>query len=92
MAFTEKEKPAAHSEKCLVSVNHGMSSLKDVADGRNYCPMRTLRDAGFTAKDEIEKVRKGALDRIHGEMNESLARFQDTDAEEVRGLGGSLQP
>ncbi|XP_053158016.1 uncharacterized protein LOC128347425 isoform X2 [Hemicordylus capensis] len=38
------------------------------------------RDAGLTAKEEMERVMKGTLDRFHREMDERLARLHDTDA------------
>ena len=49
------------------------------------------RDAGLTAKEEMERVMKGTLDRLHREMDERFARLNDTDAKcgfllEVEGL------
>uniref|UniRef100_UPI00358F7EF6 zinc finger MYM-type protein 1-like n=1 Tax=Myxine glutinosa TaxID=7769 RepID=UPI00358F7EF6 len=38
------------------------------------------RDAGLTAKEEMERVMKGTLDRLHREMDERFARLHDTDA------------
>ncbi|XP_072172633.1 zinc finger MYM-type protein 1-like [Diadema setosum] len=38
------------------------------------------RDAGLTAKEEMERVMKGTLDRIHTEMGERFTRLNDTDA------------
>ncbi|XP_072129186.1 zinc finger MYM-type protein 1-like [Mobula birostris] len=49
------------------------------------------RDAGLTAKEEMERVMKGTLDRLHREMDERFARLHDTDAKfgfllDVKGL------
>ena len=38
------------------------------------------RDAGLTANEEMERVMKGTLDRLHREMDERFARLHDTDA------------
>ncbi|XP_022237284.1 uncharacterized protein LOC106478051 [Limulus polyphemus] len=38
------------------------------------------RDAGLTAKEEMERVMKGTLDCLHREIDESFARLHDTDA------------
>ncbi len=38
------------------------------------------RDAGLTAKEEMERVMKGTLDSLHREMDERFARLHDTDA------------
>jgi hypothetical protein len=37
------------------------------------------RDAGLTAKEEMNRVMKGTLDRLHREMNERFSRLHDTD-------------
>ena len=37
------------------------------------------RDAGLTANEEMERVMKGTLNRLHREMDERFARLQDTD-------------
>ena len=37
------------------------------------------RDAGLTFKEEMERVMKGTLDRLHREMDERFARLTDTD-------------
>ena len=37
------------------------------------------RDAGLTAKEEMGRVMKGTLDRLHREMDERFARLHDTD-------------
>ena len=37
------------------------------------------RDAGLTAKEEMERVMKGTLDRLHRKMVERFARLHDTD-------------
>ena len=38
------------------------------------------RDAGLTAKEEMDRVMKGTIDRLHREMDERFARLHDTDA------------
>ncbi|XP_069944216.1 protein O-linked-mannose beta-1,2-N-acetylglucosaminyltransferase 1-like [Cherax quadricarinatus] len=38
------------------------------------------RDAGLTAKEEMERDMKGTLDRFHGEIDERFTRLHDTDA------------
>ncbi|XP_013793818.1 uncharacterized protein LOC106477840 [Limulus polyphemus] len=38
------------------------------------------RDAGLTTKEEMERVMKGTLGRLHREMDERFARLHDTDA------------
>ena len=38
------------------------------------------RDAGLTAKEEMERVMKGTLDRLHREMDKRFACLHDTDA------------
>ncbi|KAJ6668573.1 hypothetical protein lerEdw1_012055 [Lerista edwardsae] len=37
------------------------------------------RDAGLTAKQEIERIMKGALDRLHRELDEIFTRLHNTD-------------
>ena len=36
-------------------------------------------DAGLTAKEEMERVTKEIVGRLHREMDERLARLHDTD-------------
>ena len=38
------------------------------------------RDAELTAKEEMERVMKGTLDRLHRKMDEGFARLHGTDA------------
>ncbi|XP_022239273.1 uncharacterized protein LOC111085357 [Limulus polyphemus] len=38
------------------------------------------RDAGLTAKEEMERVMKGTFDCLHREMDKRFARLHDTDA------------
>ncbi|XP_053108997.1 uncharacterized protein LOC128326342 [Hemicordylus capensis] len=38
------------------------------------------RDAGLTAKEEMERVMKGTLDHLHREMDESFTHLHNTDA------------
>ena len=38
------------------------------------------RDAGLTAKEEMESVMKGTLDHLHREMDKRFARLHNTDA------------
>lgn len=42
-------------------------------------PGENLRDAGLTAKEEIERVMKGSLDRIVEELNARFNRLNETD-------------
>ena len=37
------------------------------------------RDAGLTAKEEMERVMKETLDRLNREIDERFARLHDTD-------------
>lgn len=43
-------------------------------------PGENSRDAGLSAKEEMERVMKGTLDRLHREMDERFTRLHDTDA------------
>lgn len=54
--------------------------MRGVRGERNECPGETERDAGLTAKEEMERVMKGVLDRLHSEMDERFTRLNDTDA------------
>lgn len=47
---------------------------KKKMDGENS------RDTGLTAKEEMERVMKGTLDRIHNEMKERFVRLNDIDS------------
>ena len=38
------------------------------------------RDVGLTAKQEMERVMKGTLDRLYREIEARFKRLQDTDA------------
>ena len=49
------------------------------------------RDAGLTAKEEMEGVMKGTFDHFHREMDERFTRLHDTDVKfgfllDVKGL------
>ncbi|XP_053101887.1 52 kDa repressor of the inhibitor of the protein kinase-like [Hemicordylus capensis] len=43
-------------------------------------PGEKSRDAGLTAREEMERVMKGALDRLNRELGERFTRLHDTDA------------
>lgn len=43
-------------------------------------PGENSRDAGLSAKEEMERVMKGTLDCLHREMDERFTRLHDTDA------------
>ena len=38
-----------------------------------------VRDAGLSATDQVKRVIKGALDRLHKEMNYPFSRLYDID-------------
>ncbi|KAJ8048191.1 hypothetical protein HOLleu_00398 [Holothuria leucospilota] len=43
-------------------------------------PSENARDAGLTAKEEMERVMKGILDHVNREMDERFQRLHDTDS------------
>ncbi|XP_040262207.1 52 kDa repressor of the inhibitor of the protein kinase-like [Bufo bufo] len=47
---------------------------------KKQMPGENLRDVGLSAKEEMERVMKGTLVRLHREMDEKFTRLHDTDA------------
>ncbi|KAJ8040114.1 hypothetical protein HOLleu_14319 [Holothuria leucospilota] len=43
-------------------------------------PSENSRDTGLTAKEEMERIMEGTLDRLNREMDEMFQRLDDTDS------------